>query len=429
MSHFVDCIPSSGIIRIRDMMYGVENPYRLDQGDVSFDAPDSVKRGMVDAIAANHTHYLQTTGVPKLQQLLAAKLRERNAIPVESPDEVLVTNGGVHAVYLLFQSLLDPGDEVLIPDPLWPPTAGTVAAARGTVVRYPLREAQGWRFDHADLEARVTPRTRVVYLNSPHNPTGGVLTLDDLEHVARLARERDLWVVSDEAYEDVAYDGSHVRIPPLPPMYARTVPVYTFSKSYAMTGLRLGYLALHDARLRDRVRKLLFFTTSNVSSVVQYGGIGALQGPRDVVDAFRGELRARRDLFFEGIERLGGIFSGKRPAGAFYAFLRFDPAWRARATLRLGPAAIPRSGQAVAGRDRDEAGGRAEGGNGGERSAGEGQASESWALTEYLISRGRIGCVPGVDFGPGGEGYIRFCYARERAELQGALAAMAGLFE
>jgi aspartate aminotransferase len=291
---------------------------------------------------------------------------------------------------------------------LWPPTAGTVAAARGAVVRYPLQEAHGWRFDHADLASRVTPRTRVVYLNSPHNPTGGVLAPEDLEHVARLARERNLWVVSDEAYEDVVYDGAHVSIASLPGMYARTVPVYTFSKSYAMTGLRLGYLALHDAALRDRVRKLLFFTTSNVSSVVQYGGIGALQGPREVVDGFRAELRARRDLFFEGIERLGGIFAGSRPAGAFYAFLRFDPEWRRRA-LRLAPAATPRSGQAGGGRG-------AEGG------------SESWALTEYLISCGRIGCVPGVDFGPGGEGYIRFCYARDRAELLGALDAMAGLF-
>jgi aspartate aminotransferase len=409
MSHFVDSIPSSGIIRIRDMMYGVENPYRLDQGDVSFDAPDSVKQGMTEAIAAGHTHYLQTAGVPRLQQLLCVKLRERNGIPVGSPDEVLVTNGGVHAIYLLFQALLDPGDEVLIPDPLWPPTAGTVLAARGRVARYPLREAHGWRFDPADLEARLTPRTRVVYLNSPHNPTGGVLTPQDLEHVARLARERNLWVVSDEAYEDVVYDGSHVSIASLPGMYERTVPVYTFSKSYAMTGLRLGYLALGDAALRDRVRKLLFFTTSNVSSVVQYGGIGALQGPRAVVEGFRAELRARRDLFFEGIERLGGVFAGGRPAGAFYAFLRIDPAWRTRAT-----APLPGAG--------------GQGGNDRERDAAGGQESESWALTEYLISRGRIGCVPGVDFGPGGEGYIRFCYARERRELQGALEAMAGLF-
>ena len=398
-AHFVDSIPSSGIIRIRDMMYGVENPFRLDQGDVSFDAPDSVKRGIIDAVHANHTHYLQTTGVPKLQQLLAEKLRARNGIPVGSPDEVLITNGGVHGVYLLFQALLDPGDEVLIPDPLWPPTSGTIVAARGTVVRYPLQEGRGWRFDPGDLASRVTPRTRAVYLNSPHNPTGGVLTRADLEQVAQLARERDLLVVSDEAYEDVVYDGEHVSIASFPGMYPRTIPIYTFSKSFAMTGLRLGYLALHDASLRDRVRKLLFFTTSNVSSVVQYGGIAALQGPRSVVDGFRAELRARRDVFFEGIERLGGIFTGERPAGAFYAFLRFDPAWRARASAALAV------------------------GN----SAG-GGASESWALTEYLISQGRIGCVPGVDFGPGGEGYIRFCYARERQELEGALAAMQRLF-
>jgi aspartate/methionine/tyrosine aminotransferase len=161
-----------------------------------------------------------------------------------------------------------------------------------------------------------------------------------------------------------------------------------------MTGLRLGYLAVADAALRDRLRKVLFLTTSNVSSVVQYGGIGGLESPLDPVGPFRDELEARRDLFYAGVESLGGLFTGKPPKGAFYAFLKFDPEWRTRA--RTAPAA--------------------------------GHDSPSWALTEHLISAGRIGCVPGADFGPGGEGYVRFCFARDRAELKGALESMRGLF-
>jgi aspartate aminotransferase len=341
--------------------------------------------------------------VPRLQELIAGKLVEKNHVPVASADEVLVTNGGIHGLFILFQALLDPGDEVVIPDPQWPPTSGTILSARGAVVRCPIREELGWRFDPAELAASITPRTRVIYLNSPQNPTGGVLTQGDLEAVAAIARRHDLWVVSDEAYEDIVFGVPHVSPASLPGMYARTIPVYTFSKTYAMTGLRLGYMAIADEALRERVRKLLFYTTSNVSSVVQYGGIGALEGPQEVIEEYRAELQARRDLFYEGIAALGGILRGVPPSGAFYAFLEFDPGWKARRRtprLRAADAAATGSG-----------------------------SSPSWELTEYLISEGRIGCIPGVDFGPGGEGYLRFCFARDRAELEGALESLRGLFE
>ena len=166
-------------------------------------------------------------------------------------------------------------------------------------------------------------------MNSPNNPTGGVLTRGDLERIADLARAHDLWVISDESYEDVLYDGAeHVSIASLPGMYERTVPVCTFSKTYAATGVRVGYLAVRDERLRDRLQKLLFLTTSNVSSISQYGAIGALEGSQDIVDAYRSELQARRDLFYAGIrDAAGHVFSGEPPAGAFYAFLRIDPSW------------------------------------------------------------------------------------------------------
>jgi aspartate aminotransferase len=372
------------------MMYSVTDPYRLDQGDVSFDAPDSVKAGMTRAIADNHSHYVQTTGIPRLRELIAAKLRNTNRIPIADIEEVLVTNGGIHGLYIICRSLLEPGDEVLLPDPAWPPAAGNILAARGVPVGYRLHESSGWQPDLDEVEAAITARTRILYLNSPSNPTGGVLTQASIERLAAIAVKHNLWVISDEAYEDVVFEGTHVSIASLPGMYERTIPLYTFSKSYAMTGLRLGYIAIQNAAIRDRAKKLLFYTSSNVASVVQYGGIGALEGPQDCIDRFRTELRERRDLFYRGItESAGGVFTGRPPAGAFYAFLRIDPAWR----------------------DGDQA-----------------TASLSWRMVEHLIANGRIGCVPGVDFGPNGEGYVRFCFARERKELTGALDSMRQLF-
>ena len=301
MGVFLDTVPFSGIIRIRDMMYTVQDPFRLDQGDVSFDAPATVKDAMHRAIDENRSHYLQTTGVPRLLDLLAAKLRRKNGIPVAAAEEVMVTTGGIHALYIICQALLEPGDEVIVPDPEWPPCAGNILAARGVPVPCPLHEALGWRFDLDELASKIGPRTRAIYINSPGNPTGGVLTRQDVERIAALCREHDLWLISDEAYEDVVFEGEHVSAASLPEMYGRTISFFTFSKSYAMTGLRLGYVVASDPALRDRMKKVLFYTASNIASVVQFGGIGALEGPQDCIAAFRAELQARRDLFYAGI--------------------------------------------------------------------------------------------------------------------------------
>jgi aspartate aminotransferase len=388
MAEYLDSVPFSGIIRIRDMMYSVDRPFRLDQGDVSFDAPATVKDALVKGVADNRTHYVQTTGIPPLVERLADKLRRKNGIPVESNAEVMVTTGGIHGVFCVCQGLLEPGDEVLVPDPAWPPAFGNIAGARAVSVPYPLHASSGWRPDVEELARLVTSKTRAIYVNSPNNPSGGVLTHADLQAIADLARERDLWIISDEAYEDFVYEGdAHLSIASLPGMYERTIPLYTFSKTYAVTGLRLAYLAVRDETIRARVRKMLFLTVANTSSLVQYGGLGALEGSQDSVKAFYDELLVRRALFYDGIAGAApGIFSGQPPAGAMYAFMKLDPAWRSP---------LP---------DASE--------------------SPSWAMTEFLIKKGRIGCVPGVDFGRCGEGYIRFCFARDREELAGALASM-----
>jgi aspartate/methionine/tyrosine aminotransferase len=392
MGKFLDSVPFSGIIRIRDMMYGVKDPFRLDQGDVSFDSPETVKAAMRRAIDENRSHYLQTTGLPRLQELLADKLRTKNRIPIGSPDEVMVTTGGIHGVFIACQGLLEPGDEVIVPDPEWPPAMGNIKLAHVVTVPCPLRESLDWRWDLDELASKITSKTRAIYVNSPNNPTGGVLTRADIEGIAALAERHDLWILADEAYEDVIYDDAEqVSIGSLPGMYERTISMYTFSKTYAMTGLRLGYVAAKDAQLRERMKKALFYTASNISSVVQYGGVGALEGSQAAVGEFRDELQARRDLFYAGVrEHAAGVLTGTPPKGAFYAFLKIDPRW------------TPPSG------------GRPE--------------SISWAMAEFLIAQGRIGCVPGADFGANGEGYVRFCFARDRKELDGALRSLGALF-
>lgn len=385
MGSYLDSVPVSGIVRIRDMMYTVANPFRLDQGDVSFDAPASMKQAMVRAVEENRTHYLPTVGLPRLRQLLAEKMRTKNGIPIGSDDDVLVSNGGTHGIYAACQALLDPGDEVIVPDPEWPPTMAMVQAAHGQAVAVRLHQGMGWRWDLDEVERAITPKTKAIYVNSPNNPSGGLLTRGDLERIAAIARERNLWVFSDEAYEDIVFEGEHMSIASLPGMYDRTIPIYTMSKTYAVTGVRLGYLAIKDAAIRTRATKVVLYTTSNVSSIAQYGAIGALEGPQEVVTAFRDELRSRRDLFYQGLpEASGGIFSGTPPAAAFYAFVRIDPSWRPEP----------------------------------------GQPSQSWGMAEHLIKHGRIGCVPGADFGSSGEGHMRFCFGRERSELAGALESM-----
>jgi aspartate aminotransferase len=392
MGRFYDSVPLSAIVRIRDLMFTVEKPFRLDQGDLSFDAPETFKQGMIQAIARNHTHYLPTPGLPRLRELLADKIRTKNHVPIGHADEIVVTNGGTHGIYAVLQALIEPGDEVIVPDPEWPPTMAIVMAAGGKPVQVPLRECLGWRWDLDEMERAITPRTKGLYINSPNNPSGGILLPSDIERLAELARARDLWVLSDEAYEDVIFSGEHVSIASLPGMYERTVPIYTFSKSYAVTGVRVGYFAMRDPRLRARATKIVLYTTSNVCSVAQHGAVGALEGSQQCIEDFRTELRSRRDFFYAGLrEAAPEVFSGTPPEGAFYAFVKINPEWA--------------------------------------KDAGITGESLSWAMTEYLITQARIGCVPGVDFGPEAEGYMRFCFGRSREELTGALASMKALFE
>ena len=392
MGIFLDSLPMSGIVRIRDMMYTIQNPFRLDQGDVSFDAPESFKQGMRKGIDENHTHYLPTLGLPRLRQADRRQAAHQERHPGRErrrhhrhqrrhPRHLLRAARGARAGRRghLPRSAVA---AVTRHRPLGARRAGAGAGAR----------ALGFRWDLDELEKAITPKTKAIYINSPTNPSGGALTRADLERIAELAKSRNLWVFSDEAYEDVLFTGEHVSIASLPGMYERTIPIYTMSKSYAVTGVRVGYIAIKDKVMRARAAKVALYTASNVCSIAQYGAIGALEGPQDCIEEFKTELKIRRDLFYAGLKDVTkGALSGNPPNGAFYAFVKIDPAWAASKGLDKGE-------------------------------------SLSWTVVEHIIKHSRVGCVPGLDFGPASEGYIRFCTCRDRKELMGALESMRTVF-
>jgi aspartate aminotransferase len=387
MAEVIDRVELSGIVIVRDAILKMEKPYRLESGEPSFDVPDHIKEAMVRALRDNQTHYVASAGIPELRKAIAAKVRSANGIPMESSAETIVTNGGMHGLYCLFRALLEPGDEVLIPDPTWTCVQHLITLCGGVVKRVPLHEERGWTFEPDELRAAITPRTRALMINSPHNPTGGVLSRADLEAIAAIVEDHpQITVVSDEAYEHVIYDGAeHVSFASLPGMYARTASVFTCSKSYAMTGLRLGYVVTPNRVTLDRMQKVVLYTANGVNSIAQWGGVAALTGPQDCTQEFQAEYQARRDLFYEGLQEIP-VFQGAPPAGAFYAFLRIAGGWTAP--------------------------------NG---------RHDSWAMTEFLLAA-RVGSSPGVIFGPAGEGYLRFSTACRRDDLTGALAAMRALF-
>ena len=297
----------------------------LERGEPDFDTPPHVVEALAAAARAGETHYPEPRGTRSLREALVEKLARENRLTCD-PDDVVVTEGGTHALFLAFQALMSPGDEVLVPSPHWMAIPKLVAFAEGarmrTVPVY-LELADG-AMDPAALAAKlreaVSPRTRGIYVNTPNNPTGVVLARAQLEAIAEVAVERDLWAISDEAYEHLLFDGAkHVSLGAMPGMAERTLSVYTFSKSYAMTGWRVGYIVSPRA-LRPLMGPLLtFYTTNGVFPAVQSAARAALLGPQDAVDTMRRAYQERRDLLLAGLDGVSGVRVTK-PRGAFYAF-------------------------------------------------------------------------------------------------------------
>ncbi|MGH7354856.1 MAG: pyridoxal phosphate-dependent aminotransferase, partial [Candidatus Rokuibacteriota bacterium] len=299
-------------------------------GEPDFDTPERIKAAAVEAMRRGQTKYTEVGGILELKRAVCAKFKRDADLDYE-PADVLVSCGAKHTLFNLAVAVLNPGDEVLIPSPYWVSYPEQARLVGGVPVPVETREATGFDLDPARLAAAVTPRAKVVILNSPNNPTGAVFSRAALEAVARLAVEHDLLVVSDECYEALTFEGRHVSIASLDPaVKARTLVINTCSKAYAMTGWRIGYCAGPPDLIRA-MTDVQSQVTSNPSSVAQWAAVEALGGVQDEVAKMAGEFDRRRRLIIAGLNAIPGV-SCVMPKGAFYAFANvsglFGRAWK-----------------------------------------------------------------------------------------------------
>ena len=362
--------------RVMDMRGRGQRVLQLEGGEPFIGTPDFVKEAMKAALDANQTRYAPSSGIPQLLDALREKLARKNRITVAASD-IIITSGGAHGLFCAFQASVNPGDEVMFFAPYWTPIQDQVRYSGGVAVRVPWDDVR--RGDMAEaLESRVTPKTRVIYVNTPANPTGDVLTREQLIAIADFAKAHDLTVISDEAYEDLLYEGEHVSMASLPDMFARTISVFTFSKSFSMTGWRIGYVVAPETFM-SFLRKLVLNSVNGVSTPTQHAALAAVTHDPHFFDAIREEYRKRRDLLVGGFRGAG--FECLTPPGAFYAF----PDVRAR----LG--------------------------------------DDSWQAMETLLERTSIASVPGAVFGPEGEGHLQMSYSTSIEVIEEAVAALSSL--
>jgi aspartate/methionine/tyrosine aminotransferase len=344
----------------------------LEIGESDFATDNRVCQAGIDAIGAGHTRYNPTPGITSLRQAIADDVGRRRRIVVH-PQQVVVGPGAKPHLFFPTMALVEAGDEVIYPDPGFPTYEAMIRVAGGTPVPIPLSEEKGFSFDLDALRKRACKRTRMIVLNSPSNPTGGVMPMSDLAQVAQIARKHDCWILSDEIYSRMCYDGvDSPSIASLEGMQDRTIIVDGFSKTYAMTGWRLGY-GVMPQRLAEKVSLLMVHAIGCTAEFTQYAGIEALTGPQDHVAETLAHYKRRRDVLVAGLNAIPGVRC-QTPAGAFYAF----PNVRAL------------------GRPSSE-------------------------LADMLLDEAGVALLPGTAFGPQGEGFLRLCYANSTENLETAV--------
>ena len=371
-----DGVGFSDIVKIRNRIMQLRaegaSVYQFEGGEPFLNTPDPIKAATTRALAENKTRYAPSSGIAELRAALAEKLRTRNRLPVRDED-VIVLTGGMQGLFGAFQSTINPSDEVLVFSPFWTPIKDLIAHCEGKTVLVPTTEARREGFAET-LAHYATARTRAIYYNTPQNPSGVVFTRAEAEAVARFARERDLIVIADEAYEDLVYDGEHVSIASLDGMLERTITTYTLSKSYAMTGWRIGYAAALEPWMTG-MRKSLLYSTNGVSTPTQWAALAAITEVTDFLESARNAYRERRDLLVAGLNDIG--LTCPPPAGAFYAFPD---------ATRINP--------------------------------------DSRLAADILLDRAQVATVPGVVFGAHGEGHLRFSFSTSLETIEAALDSM-----
>lgn len=331
LSESLDHVSLGKIVVIREQLMKAQaagrTVYRLESGDPSFSIAPHVLAALHTAATAGKTHYVPNDGIPQLRTALWNKLRTKNGIALPSADDIFMTNGAMHALYVTFSCLLADGDEVIVPDPMWTEVVENIRLAGGVPAGVSLKFDDHFEYDVAAIRARITPRTKAIFINTPHNPTGAVLSKETLLGIAALAEEYGLWIVSDEAYEDVLYaPHTHHSIASLAPhLLDRIVSIYSFSKTYAMSGLRVGYIATPNASLKSRIPKLLRCTINGVNSVAQWAALAAIEGPQDQLATMQAEYAVRRTMLLDALTGIEGLrlFT---PRGGFCLWVQLDPA-------------------------------------------------------------------------------------------------------
>jgi aspartate aminotransferase len=328
--HCLDGVSFGKIVQIRETLLRAQakgaRVIRFESGDPSFSVAPHVLDAVAEAGRLGKTHYVPNDGIPELRRALAEKLRLKNGIDGVLPRDVFLTNGAMHALYVTFGTLLSEGDEVIIPDPMWTEVAENIRLAGGVPVRVALDAAGDFAYSPDAVARAITPATRAIFINTPHNPTGAVLGRSTLEALVALARENDLWIVSDEAYEDVLYEPhTHCSVASVAGDWAdRVISVYSFSKSHAMSGLRVGYIVTTSPVLQERIQKLLRCTINGVNSLAQWAALAATTGAQDHLPTMRAEYRVRRDLLLAALDDVPGV-RPFTPRGAFYVWAELDP--------------------------------------------------------------------------------------------------------
>jgi aminotransferase len=372
----VAAVPPSGIRKFFDIAATMQDVISLGIGEPDFITPDVIRQAGIASLGRGETRYTSNSGILELRRAIAEKWCSLYGVEYGPDTEVLVTVGGSEALYLALTAILNPGDEVVIPEPCFVSYEAEVSFATGTPIPIATRVENTFQVTGAEIEAAITPKTRAVLINYPNNPTGAVLDHQRMLEIAAVAERHDLLVISDEIYDRLFYYGTHTTFSSLPGMRDRTVVVGGFSKDYAMTGWRLGF-ALGPADIMDAMRKIHQYTIMSASTTAQMAAITALTDPaaEDAVLAMRASYDLRRKLLVGGLNSIG--MPAFEPRGAFYAF----PDIRAS-----------------------------------------GMTSETFAWT--LLEEEKVAVVPGPAFGQGGEGYVRICYATAQEQIEEALERM-----
>jgi aspartate aminotransferase len=376
LSQLFQGIPPSATLAVNDKAKALKAAGRdvisLAGGDPDFDTPEHIVQAAVQALQAGDTHYPPSRGTVAMRQAVADKMQREYGLTVDPATQVLVSPGAKFLLYAALRALVNPGDEVLVFEPYWVSYVPMVIMAGATPVTVSLDAASGFTIT-PDVARYITPRTKAIMVNSPNNPTGHVLSPEEAEVLRHLVLENDLYLISDEIYEKLIFDGQHINLASLPGMADHTITINGHSKAYAMTGWRLGWAA-GPADVIGLMAKLQSQTVTSAASFTMAAGTEALNGPQDAVEEMRLAYKARRDYMVAALNAIPGVACDP-PAGAFYLFVRFP-----------------------------------------------GLSDDAMTIADILLEEADIAATPGIAFGQAGEGHVRFSIATAMSELERAVA-------